>query len=190
MSTLGPVSMRPDDDILFTHKEEDLLLRMDRESELGRARNMGVDVVSVARVGGRNGGVAGGGGGGGRNSGAGGGQGVTGGFFGSGGGSIGKGSGGVRSGGVQPAPPPPPAATSYKKPISPPSVPPPAYSSISRHRDTLVPANGGGKAAGPVHGRASIAGSRRPEDSAVEGSSDRMRASGSSLPQGRNRQTR
>lgn len=188
MSTFGPVSMRPEDDIIFCHKEEDPLLKMDRNREIDKARGTGVDVVSVARVRGKgsNAGVVIGTKDGGRSGGNG--RGVSRGFFGSGGGPAGKLAGGVRNGGSsgQSSAPPPPPLPSHKKPISPPCAPPPAYSTLNRHRDASPLVNSGGH--GAAHVRASSTGSRKSEDALIQldGSLGRQRGT-STHPQQQSR---
>ncbi|CAM9174387.1 unnamed protein product, partial [Sphacelaria rigidula] len=149
MSTFGPVSLRPDqDDILFSHKEEELLLMMDRSSELGRGRGPGIDVVAVAaKVGagrGINAKLA-------DESTA-----VGGAFFGSGDANGGKIPGGIRggngnrgtkvTGGANGSSriPPPPSAGLHKHPagLEPFSAAPPAYSAAHRQHppsDSLPP---------------------------------------------------
>lgn len=162
MSTFGPVSLRPDqDDILFSHKEEELLLMMDRSSELGKGRGAGIDVIAVGRAsarapdGGRDSGhpldlgSRGRAGAGGRGNG--GGRGVSGGFFGSGGKASGRLSSGVR-GGEGGASRSPQNAIAVLKPLTggsggvsvAPSLAaaPPAYSTL--HRQHQSPTNGPG----------------------------------------------
>lgn len=185
MSTFGPVSIRPgEDDILFSRKEEELLLMLDRNSEMGKgARISSSRGPSVVAVGGGNRGaeirgVS-------RNSGAGRDDG-SGAWAGAGGNGGGGGGGGRLSGGIRGSAGSgrsPPAALGNKKP----NVPPPAYSSLNRLREG---ATGGATRPGQVRG--SRSNGRRLEDSHVasEGPASRPGLSVGHALGARNRGTR
>lgn len=201
MSTRGPVSIRPEDDLPFSQKEEDVALRIDREMNWSKMRNSSVNVVSVPRVGGR-GALADVGpyNGGGKSNSAGvrdtrdgrdmrdtrDTRGGSGGFFGGGGVASGRFSGGARSGGGGAMPAPPAHAAlllqpSQKKPISPPYAPPPAYSSLSRV-DISLPNNVANKVVSGSQLRASYAGGRKSEEMLTMGREDGRHRGLSGLP--------